>query len=244
MSSVDGPEEASQASQPPAPEAASVPKRKKKKKARPAPPPPKTEEQINSPTNQTIGMLSVIGILTFFMWIFARGGCNYHPPKETRDPRKVDLIDLAREPKDAAMEFELRFSMKAFSGALELAKGPLVDVVKRAQSACDADAGCAQRASELRANVQVSAELLERGPTTAVVRVTTVGTGAKPEKHLVHVEREQTMWKVVERDADDPNFKARPPSLIGHEHDGGILLRQHGMPEPAASPAPSSSDSK
>jgi hypothetical protein len=244
MSSVEGPEEPAQASEPPASEAASVPKKKKKKKARPAPPPPKTEAEINSPTNQTIGMLSVIGVLTFFMWIFARGGCNYHPPKETRNPRKVDLIELAREPKDAAMEFELRFDTKAFSGALELAKGALVDTVKRAQTACDADVHCAQRASDLRAQCNVSAELLERGPTTAVVRVLTDGLGGKPEKHLLHVEREQTMWKVTERDADDPNFKARPTQLIGHEHDGGMLLRQPGMPEPAMSPNPAASAGK
>ena len=88
-----------------APERA-APDRPKKKKAKPkAPPPPKSEDQIDSPNRQTIGMLSVIAIVTFFLWIFARGGCNYHPPKETRDPRKVDLVDLARDPKDAALEF-------------------------------------------------------------------------------------------------------------------------------------------
>ena len=41
------------------------------------------------------------------------------------DPRKVDLVDLARDPKDAALEFELRWSMKAWEGALELAKAIL-----------------------------------------------------------------------------------------------------------------------
>lgn len=248
MSSVEGPEEASQASQPPAPEAgaeaSAAPKKKKKKKARPAPPPPKTEAQINSPTKQTIGMLGVIGILTFFMWIFARGGCNYHPPKETRNPRKVDLMELAREPKDAAMEFELRYSTKAYAGALELAKGSLVDTVKRAQAVCDADANCGQRASELRSNVAVSAELLERGPQTAIVRVITAGVGGKPERHLMSVERESSIWKVLERNPDDPSFKARPTSLIGHEHDGGILLRQPGMPEAEKSAAPAPSAGK
>ena len=95
--------------------------KKKKLKAKAPPPPPLTEDEIDSPTRQTLGMLGVIGIMTLCMWVFARGGCNYHPPKESRDPRKIELVDLAREPKDAALEFELRLSMKSFGGALELA---------------------------------------------------------------------------------------------------------------------------
>src|SRR5205814_222910 len=95
MSSA-GPEEPTAASQPPTPETtsgASQPPKKKKKKSRPAPPPPLTEDQIDSPTKQTIGLLGVVAIMTFCMWVFARGGCNYHPPKESRDPRTVELVD-------------------------------------------------------------------------------------------------------------------------------------------------------
>ena len=133
--SSEGPQEATEASNPPVPEGAPggslPPKVKKKKTAKPpAPPPPLTEEEIDSPTNQTLGMLGVIGIMTLCMWVFARGGCNYHPPKESRDPRKVELVELARDPKDAAMEFELRWSTKSFGGAAELAKGPMVEQVK------------------------------------------------------------------------------------------------------------------
>jgi hypothetical protein len=246
MSSAEGPQEPTKASQPPVPEGSAAPseapRKKKKKKSRPAPPPPMTEEQINSPTKQTLGMLGVIGIMTLCMWVFARGGCNYHPPKETRDPRKIELVDLARDPKDAAMEFELRLSMKSFTGALELAKGPMVDLVKQQQAACDRDPGCGQRASDLRAKVLVSAELLERDATHSVSRVTTVGTGPKPERHIIRVEREQQIWKTVSREVDDGSFVARPPQLVGHEHDGGILLRQPGMPE--ATPASSASGTK
>jgi hypothetical protein len=206
---------------------------KKKKKARPAPPPPLTEEQINSPTNQTLGMLGVIGIMTLCMWVFARGGCNYHPPKESRDPRKVELVDLARDPKDAAMEFELRWSTLRWGGAAELAKGPMVEQVKQQQQACDKSATCAQKASDLRSTVLVSAELLERDATHAVARVTTTGTGAKPERHIIRVEREQLLWKTVAREVDDGSFKPRPSNLP--ERDGALLLRQPGMPVPAAS---------
>jgi hypothetical protein len=244
--SSEGPQESNEASQPPAPEAtpgASQPPRKKKKKARPAPPPPKTEEEIDSPTKQTMGMLTVVGIMTLCMWVFARGGCNYHPPKESRDPRKVELAELVRDPKDAAMEFELRWATKSFGGTAELAKGPMVEQVKQAQKACDADPGCAQKASDLRSKVLVAAELLERTPVQAVARITTTGVGAQPERHIIHLERDQAIWKTVSRVVDDGSFKPRAPELIGHEHDGGFVLRQPGMPAPASS-APSETDGK
>jgi len=244
MSSAEGPQEPVAASEPPEAEPAPVPSaapKKKKKKAKPAaPPPPMTEEEIDSPTNQTLGMLGVIGIMTLCMWVFARGGCNYHPPKETRDPRKVELVDLARDPKDAAMEFELRWSTKRWAGALELAKGPMVEQVKQQQQACDANPACAQKASELRSTVLVSAELLERDPMHSVSRVTTVGTGGKPERHIIKVERDQQIWKTVARDVDDGSFKPRPPQAPPMR-DGQLLMRMPGMPE---TPAPASSSSE
>jgi hypothetical protein len=193
-----------------------------------------TEEEINSPTNQTLGMLGVIGIMTLCMWVFARGGCNYHPPKESRDPRKIDLVDLARDPKDAAMEFELRWSTKAWGGALELARGPMLEQVKQQQQACDANPKCAQQASDLRSTVLVSAELLERDPMHAVSRVTTTGTGGKPEKHIIRVERDQQIWKTVARDVDDGSFKPHVATPMTSPHDlGQLLMRQPGMPSPA-----------
>lgn len=240
--SSEGPQGTNEESQPPLPEAtpgATQPPKKKKKKAKPpAPPPPLTEDEIDSPTKQTLGMLTVVGIMTMCMWLFARGGCNYHPPKESRDPRKVELVDLARDPKDAAMEFELRWATKTFGGAAELAKGPMVEEVRKQQQACDADPQCAKKASDRRSTVLVSAELLERTPTQAVARITTTGMGPTPEKHLIVVERDQAIWKTVSRKVDDGSFKARPPELIGHEHDGGILMRQPGMP--SLSPSTSS----
>jgi hypothetical protein len=251
MSSADEPQEPAQAIQPPTPEgepgATAAPKKKKKKARPPAPPPPMTEDEIDSPTKQTLGMLTVIGIMTLCMWIFARGGCNYHPPKETRDPRKVDLVDLARDPKDAAMEFELRWSMKSWGGAMELAKGPMLDEVKQQQKACDANPACAQKASDLRATVQVSAQLLERDMMHSVSRVITVGTGPTPEKHIIKVERDQQIWKTVSREVDDGSFKPHPPqAVISHEHEGGMLFRQPGMPgtEPQMSSSSPPADKK
>jgi hypothetical protein len=235
MASVEGQKEPIEATEPePARSPSAAPKKKKKKSKAPPPPPPMTEEEIDSPTKQTLGMLGVIGIMTIFMWVFARGGCNYHPPKETRDPRKVDLVDLARDPKDAALEFELRWSMKAWEGALELAKGPMVEQVKQQQAACDADPKCAQRASELRGSVQATAQLLERDMTTSVSRVITVGTGGGTEKHIIRVERDGPLWKTVSRVVDDGTFKPKPPQQMMMP-PGQLLMRQPGMPEPASS---------
>lgn len=77
----------------------------------------------------------------------------------------------------------------------------------------------------------------------AVVRVSTTGATAQPERHIIHLERDQALWKTVSRVVDDGSFKPRAPELIGHERDGGFILRQPGMPAPASS-APSDADSK
>lgn len=238
MSSASEPESPTEVVQAPEPEHLPADRPRKKKAKRPPPPPPMTEEEIDSPNRQTIGMLGVIGILTFFMWIFARGGCNYHPPKETRDPRKVDLVDLARDPKDAALEFELRWATKSFGGALELAKGPMLEQVKQQQVACDADAACAQQAANLRGKVQVVGQLLDRDPYRSASRVTTHGVGSAPEKHIIKVERDGQIWKTVAREVDDGTFKPRAPSAPTMR-EGQLLLRQPGMP--GAEPAPASS---
>jgi hypothetical protein len=242
MSSASEPQDPIEAAPPPEPER-SITDRPKKKKAKPKPPPPPplSEDEIDSPNRQTLGMLGVICIMTLCMWIFARGGCNYHPPKETRDPRKVELADLARDPKDAALEFELRFAMKSFGGALELAKGPMVDLVKEQQKICDANPGCSQQASTLRGAVLGTAVLLERDAFRAVSRVTTTGTGGKgSEAHIIRVERDGQIWKTVSREVDDGSFKPRPQTQVSSRPDGSMLLRQPGMPGVAPSASASS----
>ncbi len=75
----------------------------------------------------------------------------------------------------------------------------------------------------------------------AVSRVTTTGTGGKPEKHIIRVERDQQIWKTVARDLDDGSFK--PHAQVSPHDQGQLLLRQPGMPSltpaPSASSAPS-----
>jgi hypothetical protein len=210
-SSTEGAAEVPAAAEP-RPAASSRPKKKLKSKSKPRI--PRTEEEIDSPSTQTLGMLGVLAILTLVMWAFARGGCNYHPPKESREPRKVELVDLARDPKDAALEFQHRMATKSFGGALDLAKGPLVDELKRQQTACDADPQCAQDASKLRGRAQTTSVLLERDPFRATARVTTFAAGAEPQRYILRLERDGQIWKAVARDVDDGNFKPRPAAIM------------------------------
>jgi len=145
------------------------------------------------------------------------------------------------------MEFELRWSMKSWGGAMELAKGPMLEEVKQQQKACDANPACAQKASDLRATVQVSAQLLERDMTHSVSRVITTGTGPSPERHIIKVERDQQIWKTVSREVDDGSFKPRPPEQVQlHGRDGAMLFRQPGMPgtEPQMSSSSAPADKK
>ncbi len=220
-------------------------KKKKLKAKTPKPPAPQTEDEIDSPSKQTLGMLAVIGIMTVCMWLFARGGCNYHPPKETRDPRKVDLVDLARDPKDAALELQQRWATKSFGGALDLARGPLVDELKQQQQLCDSNPQCAKEASSLRGKAQTVSVLLERDPFKAVARVTTYGASATPQNYIVELERDQQLWKAVSRKVDDGSFRPRP-APVPVQRPGSMILRP---PEPQMStpddkpgnPAPASS---
>jgi hypothetical protein len=185
------------------------PRRKKAK--RPKLPIPQTEEEINSPDKQTLGMLAVLGILTLIMWSFARGACNFHPPKESRRPRTVTTAELARDPKDAAVELQQRWATKNYAGALELSTEALSAEIKSEQAACDANAGaCKKERAELAKKVQTVAALLERDMTTAAVRVTTLGLPGGPKTHLMRVERADSIWKVTARVPDSGQTAPAP----------------------------------
>lgn len=157
---------------------------------------PQTEEELDSPNKQTLGMLGVICIMTIVMWAFARGGCNYHPPKETRTPRKVTTEELAHDPKDAAVELQQRWLTKNFAGALELATGSAADAVKAAQASCDA--ACLGSRQKLEQTVLTSGVVLDGGPLGATVRVTSVGLPGGPKTNLMRVTRGDKFWQAAE----------------------------------------------
>src|ERR1700690_782816 len=87
---------------------------------------PTTEEELNIPKFQTIGMLGSVSLLMIIMWFAARIACNAHPD-QIRDPRYVSVDQMAVDPKNAALEFQLRFAAKDYLLAAELVSGKMAD---------------------------------------------------------------------------------------------------------------------
>ncbi len=206
-----------------------------KKIKRPRPPLPENEDQIDAPDKLTLVVLGFMGVVTLVLWGFARGGCNYHPPRETRRPRAVKTEELAREPKDAALEMQQRLLQLDFDGAAELASGSALVAVQKAKADCDAKSQeCAMERKHMEKGVASTPALLERQATSAVVRVTTEMPGGKKDVSLLKLERSGSLWKVMSREPDDGTFHATPS---GAEGAFGSQL----MPPPSLSGAPSGS---
>jgi hypothetical protein len=206
-----------------------------KKSKRPKPPIPQTESEINAPDRLTLVALGFMGVVTLVLWGFARGACNYHPPRETRRPRAVKIEELARDPKDAAMELQQRLLRLDFAGAAEVATGEALAAVEKAKTDCMAKPqDCAMQRKNREKHVLSSPALLDRQPASAVVRVTSTVLG-KTEANLLHVERAGQMWKVSRRLPDDPSYKPQGPLPMG------LQLLPPGSPEGATSAAPDGS---
>jgi hypothetical protein len=202
MASESEPESPAGASSVETPPPAQVPsdRPKKKKAKRPRLPIPHTEEEIDSPTKQTVGMLGILCIMTVIMWAFARGACNYHPPKETRVPRKVTTADLAHDPKNAAIELQQRWLTRDFDAALELASPAVAQQIQQDKAACDAT--CLAKKPALEKTILTSAEVLDVNPMGATVRVTSVGLPDGKKTYLMHLERADAIWKASDRTVD------------------------------------------
>ena len=210
------------------PAAASESDRPKKKKAKRAKPPiPKTEEEIDSPSKMTVGMLGVLGGMTVIMWALARGGCNYHPPKETRVPRVVTTEELARDPKNAAIELQQRWLTHDFTGAAELAAGEVAQQLQQEKAACNA--ACLAEKKSLAEKVLTSAVILDANMMGATARVTSEGLPGK-KVFLMRMERADAIWKATLRKPDDGTPL---PPLPASPHDASTI--QFTPPAPAAS---------
>jgi hypothetical protein len=220
-----GPAQEQQAARPPKATPSDRPKKKKAK--RPRAPIPKTEEEIDSPTKQTVGMLGILCVMTLIMWAFARGACNYHPPKETRVPRKVSLADLAHDPKNAAIELQQRWLTHDYDGALELSLGNAALQVQQDKSACDA--ACLAKKPALQKTVLTSAVMVDVNPLGATARVTSLGLPDGSKSYLVHLERADTIWKATDITPDTGAPFVPPTSLPTAES---------ASPAPSASAAP------
>ncbi|HEY3664789.1 MAG TPA: hypothetical protein VGL19_02270, partial [Polyangiaceae bacterium] len=179
----------------------------------------------------TVGMLGILGLMTIIMWALARGACNYHPPKETRVPRKVTTEELAHDPKNAAIELQQRLVTHNYAGALELATGDAAAKVKQEQAACDA--ACLGTRKKLEDSVLTSAVVLDANPIGATARVTSVGAPGGTKTNLIRLTRAESFWKASELKADDGVPFPEPVA---------IPLRPT-QPEPSASAAASAAPS-
>jgi hypothetical protein len=185
---------------------------KKKKAKRPKPPLPRTESEIDAPDRVTLLMLGVMGFMTIVLWAFAKGGCNYHPPRETRRPRAVKTEELARDPKGAALEMQQRLVQYDFDGALELTGGAAEKDVKQRKADCAAKAAACAENRKKNERVATSAMLLERDMASATVRATS--TDPAKQTNILRLERSGAMWKVVSFAPDDGSFQPKvPPNM-------------------------------
>ncbi|HYP75406.1 MAG TPA: hypothetical protein VER12_05620 [Polyangiaceae bacterium] len=209
---------------------------KKKKLKRPKPPIPKTEEEIDSPTKMTVGMLGVLGVMTVIMWAFARGACNYHPPKETRVPRVVTTEELAHDPKNAAIELQQRWLTRDFTGAAELATGDVAKQLEQEKAACNA--ACLAEKKSLSDKVLTSAVILDANMTGATARVTSIGLPGGPKVYLMRMERADSIWKATLRKADDGTPL---PPLAASPHDAPAIQFSPAASAAASAPAASAS---
>ncbi len=212
----------------PAPRRARRPVKSRPKRP-PAPPKQLTEKEINSPEPQTLVMLGVVALMTLIMWGTARFACNAHPA-QTVKPREVSTRELARDPKDAAVELEQRWATKRYGAALELATGGLVTELTKDKKACDANKkACAAESKKLSAEVLTTGEMLSREPAGAVVRVTSSGGPGGKQSYLIHLGFDGTIWKADSRKPATGAAMAVPSGSAP------------AMPVPGASAAPAGS---
>ncbi|MCC6217521.1 MAG: hypothetical protein IT376_21870 [Polyangiaceae bacterium] len=172
--------------------------------------PPATEAALDSPNRQTLGMLGAVVIATLGMWVFAQKSCNLHPA-ETRKPRELAVAQLTREPKNAALELQQRWSGYDFAGASELARGEVRAQIEKDAAGCGGDA-CSRQRGELADATLARSVLVTRNATQAVVRVEVLRGIGSPGTYLVTLELEGTTWVAVRHVKDSG---AAVPSLGG-----------------------------
>ncbi len=166
-------------------------KRAKKRRGRPAL--PQTEAELNTPSRAGALMVWIVGGVTLLLWLFARTACNFNPP-QTEKPKLAELDVIAREPKGAAVEFEIRLREHRFAISEQLASASGIAVVQQAKQACGTSCPELEHGSIL-----CQGSLLERSADGAKVRVECELAG-KVDYQLLSVVREQSAWKVSARE--------------------------------------------
>jgi hypothetical protein len=209
--------------------------RRRKKKKRPKRPLPTSEAEIDSPDMQTLWMLGSLAALVLIMWGGARFACNAHPD-ETRKPREITTAEISGDPKTAAIEVAQRWATRNFDGALELATQPLAAEIQQDKAKCEANPQCTGERQALKDKVLTTGELLQRMPTTAVVRVTSIGTADAPRTFVLDMTAEGKSWKASVKKAADAL-----PAPTGPTGMAPVLLAPSTTASASAAPAVSAS---
>jgi hypothetical protein len=145
------------------------------------------------------------------MWGASRFACNAHP-MQTRKPRDIGVSELARDPKGAALELAQRWAGYDYAGALEVAKGPLAEQIKKDQAQCEADkAGCEKKRSEIGEQVMASAVLVSREGERAKARIASHGGATGKDTYVLELELDGAIWKASSRGPDTGPTPAPAP---------------------------------
>jgi hypothetical protein len=183
---------------------------------------PTTEEQLNIPKVQTIGMLASVSALMVIMWFAARLACNAHPD-HIRDPRYVSVSQLAHDPKNAALEFELRFVSKDILLASEIATGAMADKLRELLRNCESNVeSCEHDRQALKNKVTGSVALLEMGPKRASVEVTTYVSNENPHTSVLELALDGEVWKVAQSRDVQKNATAAQATPSSIPEDAGL----------------------
>jgi hypothetical protein len=177
---------------------------------------PTTEEALNVPKLQTIGMLGSVSLLMIIMWFTAKLACNAHPD-QIRDPRYYSVDQLARDPKNAAFEFQLRYVAKDYLVAGELVSGKMAEKIRELLKFCEGNMdSCEKDRLALKDKITGTAALLEQSPSRATVEITTLINNENPQTVTLDLVPSGLVWKVTEsRDGSMRRTDSVPSAAVG-----------------------------
>lgn len=158
-----------------------------------------TEEQVNSPDRLTLVLLAIVFAVSVLSWGAARFACNLQAP-ESKAPGTYPTTLLASTARDAAIEFQQRWRTQDYSGALELAKGPLVQAIEQERRECESHgvSECERKREALQREVVTTASVLSQYQNAADVRATSY-LGQTRETYRLHMEQDGPIWKATSR---------------------------------------------
>lgn len=174
-----------------------------------------SEDRLNAPSRQTVGMLTIVAATTLISWGAGRAACNYHEPGESLSPKEVSLEARTRNEKDVAFELAQRWAAADFATAKQLVAGELAASLEKDEKACRGGA-CDER-RKASDDIHSVAEVLQRNAQDAFVRVRTVGAPGGEVTRIYEIERIDSRWKATRQlsaEAPLPPLKEPAPSAL------------------------------